>query len=83
MTRSNTGTVPRTIDAILILAKRGLTMLQAKRAIEDVIDLGTVTVTLPMVEDADTVTAELAAAGFCPAYLALSIFEPLQDATPS
>jgi putative transcriptional regulator len=56
--------IPKTIDATLALAKRGLTMSQAKLAIETVIEFSTVCITLPMVEDKDAVIADLAAAGF-------------------
>ncbi len=45
------------------MAKRGLTMLQAKRAIESLVEDGHVVVSLPMVEDRQTLRNELAAAG--------------------
>lgn len=55
---------PRTIDAMFVLARRGLSMLRAKRQIEAVIETGQATVELPIVEDTSTVVAELDMAGF-------------------
>lgn len=57
------GTLPRTIDATHALARRGMTMLRAKRAIETLLDDGRVFVELPLVEDVRHLTADLAAAG--------------------
>ena len=54
---------PRTIDATHALARRGLTLLRAKRAIERLVAEGRVVVALPTVEDAATLTDDLAAAG--------------------
>ncbi len=60
-------TAPRTIDAIMALARRGIGMLRAKRAIEARLDDGRVFVDLPMVEDPQALTADLAAAGIAAA----------------
>ena len=54
---------PRTIDAALSLARRGMSMLRAKRAIEALLESGRVVVELPTVEDAAAVAAELSQAG--------------------
>lgn len=56
--------VPRTIDATLTLARRGISMLKAKRAIEAVLGAETVCLSLPIVEDVATVISELGTAGF-------------------
>ncbi len=53
----------RTIDGMFALARRGFTMLQAKRAIEAMLDDGRVFVDLPMVESDEALTTELARAG--------------------
>ena len=53
----------RTIPAILTLARRGMTMLRAKRAIEAMCDDGVAIVHVPTVEDLTVLTAELAEAG--------------------
>ena len=50
-----------------VLARRGLTMLRAKRAVEALLVDGRVYVDLPMVEDADAVTEDLARAGIAAA----------------
>ena len=59
--------VPRTIDGMFALARRGLTMLRAKRTIEALVEDGRVFVDLPMVEDAKAVTDDLAKAGIAAA----------------
>ena len=53
----------RTVDGTLALARRGLTLLRAKRTIEALVIAGRVQVSLPTVEDMDALTAELAGAG--------------------
>lgn len=53
----------RTIDAMFVLARRGLTMLRAKRCVEAVVEHGTAQVELPTVEDVGAVVTELARAG--------------------
>ena len=60
---------PRTIDATHALARRGLSLLRAKRAIESLLEKGRVFVELPMVEDTTVLTAELAAAGITAAWI--------------
>ena len=57
------GEVPRTVDAMHALARRGLTMLRAKRTIEALVEGGRVFVDLPTVEDAGALMAELGRAG--------------------
>ena len=54
----------RTIDAAQVLARRGLTMLKAKRAIEDAIEVGKAVVEVPMVESQNNLARELERAGF-------------------
>ena len=61
--------LPRTIDAAHALARRGLTLLRAKRAIERLVAAGLVFVALPTVEDAATLTDDLAAAGIAAAQI--------------
>jgi putative transcriptional regulator len=63
------GLPPRTIDATDALARRGMTMLRAKRATETLLEKGRVFVDLPTVEDAQVLIAELAAAGIAAAHL--------------
>jgi putative transcriptional regulator len=53
----------KTVSASLALAKRGLSLLQAKRAIEELLDKGSVALELPMVEDRSVFRDEMAAAG--------------------
>jgi putative transcriptional regulator len=53
----------KTIDATLALARRGMTMLRAKRAIEAMLDDGEVAVEVPTVEDLDALTRDLRNAG--------------------
>lgn len=51
------------ITAVMALAKRGLSMLKAKRAIEALVADGKVIVELPMVESLDAMAADLRHAG--------------------
>src|SRR5688572_20993779 len=53
----------RTIDAIRALARRGLTLLRAKRAIEAMLENGEVALEVPTVEDLPTLVRDLGAAG--------------------
>ncbi len=59
--------LPRTIDGMFALARRGLTMLQAKRKIEALVEDGRVFVDLPIVEDPKALAADLAKAGIAAA----------------
>lgn len=59
--------VPKTIDGMHALARRGLTMLRAKRAIEALVEDGRVFVDLPTVEDPKVLANELARAGIAAA----------------
>ena len=63
------GPRPRTIDAIHALARRGLSLLRAKRAVESLLEKGRVFVDLPMVEDIQVLTDELAKAGITGAWI--------------
>jgi putative transcriptional regulator len=63
---------PRAIDAMFVLARRGISMLRAKRAIEALIADGRVFVDLPTVEDPTAVVAELGAAGVAAAPVELA-----------
>ncbi len=63
------GHVPRTIDGMMALARRGMTMLKAKRAIEALVEDGRVFVDLPTVEDHEALTNDLAKAGIAAAVL--------------
>ncbi len=55
--------MPKTIDGMHALARRGLTMLRAKRAIEALVEDGRVFVDLPVVEDSMALAIELSKAG--------------------
>ena len=59
--------VPKTIDGALALARRGTTLLRAKRAMEELLATGRAFVHLPTVEDAQALAAELARAGIAAA----------------
>lgn len=52
-----------TVPLALALAKRGLTLLKAKRVTEELLDRGRVVVRLPLVEDEAALADELTAAG--------------------
>ena len=57
------GTRPRSIDATHALARRGLSMLRAKRTVESLLEKGRVFVELPMVDDIAALTDDLTKAG--------------------
>ena len=59
--------MPRTVDAMHALARRSLTMLRAKRAVEALVGDGRTFVDLPAVEDTGALTADLAGAGIAAA----------------
>ena len=59
----------RTIDATLALVKRGATMLEAKRAIEAVVEHGEAALHVPTVEDAGALARDLRLAGIAAARL--------------
>lgn len=52
-----------TVPATLALAKRGLTLLKAKRVIEEMLDTGRAVAHIPTVEDETALARELGAAG--------------------
>ena len=58
---------PKTIDGALALTRRGMTMLRATRAMEELLASGRAFVDLPVVEDRDTLAGELAKAGIAAA----------------
>src|SRR5437879_1226120 len=58
---------PRTIDATLALVRRGMTMLRAKRKMEELLQARQAFVEVPMVEDRKSLAAELAEAGIAAA----------------
>jgi putative transcriptional regulator len=62
-------TLPRTVDAMTTLARRGLTLLKAKRAIEALVEDGRVFVDLPTVEDHEILRTELDRAGIVAAHV--------------
>ena len=62
--------VVNVIDATLALARRGLTMLRAKRAAEAAVEEGEALVNVPMVERLATLVGDLRAAGFVATKLA-------------
>lgn len=53
----------KTVTAAISLAKRGISLLKAKRAMEELLASGRAVVLLPTVEDASTLAAELEASG--------------------
>ena len=53
----------RVVDATLALARRGATMLRAKRAVEAALEGGTAVLSLTAVEDDAALSAELSGAG--------------------
>ena len=53
----------RTIDAIRALARRGMTLLRAKRAVEAMVEDGSALAHVPMVDDASALSSELKKAG--------------------
>lgn len=59
--------IPKTIDGMHALARRGMTMLRAKRAIEALVEEGRVFVGLLTVEDPKALAEELACAGIAAA----------------
>ena len=63
------GPRPRTIDATHALARHGMTLLRAKRAVESLLEKGRVFVDLPMVEDIRVLTDDLAKAGIAAAWI--------------
>ncbi len=62
LTLSSQGKIPNTVDAALSLAKRGLTLFNAKEVLEALLRDGSVVVDLPTVEDTGAVKSEFAAA---------------------
>jgi len=52
-----------TISASRALARRGLSLLKAKRAMEEMLDKGQVVVELPLVEDSKVLREDLRSAG--------------------
>src|ERR1700709_2278974 len=57
------------IDATHALARRGMTMLRAKRAVESLMEKGRIFVDLPMVEDTKAMTEDLVKAGITAAWI--------------
>ena len=53
----------RAVSAALTLAKRGLSLRDAKRAVEDLLESGATVVELPTVENGAAVVRDLALAG--------------------
>lgn len=58
---------PRTVDGALALARRGMTLLRAKRAMEELVETGRSFVDLPTVKDAAALIGDLAQAGIAAA----------------
>jgi putative transcriptional regulator len=70
---------PRTIDVTHALARRGMTMLRAKRAIESLVEKGREFVELPMVEDVQAVTGDLAKAGIAAVWIQPDVTVNVRD----
>lgn len=51
------------VDGVLALTRRGLTLVKAKRVMEQVIDCGRALVEVPLIENTDTFSLEMEAAG--------------------
>ena len=62
----------RTIDATMALAKRHMTMLKAKRAVEAMVETGEAIVHVPTVESAAALARDLRAAGVAARRVAFS-----------
>jgi DNA-binding transcriptional regulator YiaG len=60
----------KSVSIALALAKRGMSMLRAKRAVEEMLENGRAVVLLPTVESATTLAKELADAGCIAAAMA-------------
>ncbi len=54
----------KSISAIMLLAKYGLNLKKAKRAVEDAMDHGPVPLILPLVDDKTAMVAEMSGFGF-------------------
>jgi putative transcriptional regulator len=65
--RLRTNRSPDTVDGALALARRGATLLRAKRAMEEMLETGRSFVDLPTVEDATALIRDLARAGIAAA----------------
>ncbi len=59
--------LPKTVDGAMTLARRGLTLAAAKRAMEELLSARRVFVTVPMVENREALTVEFAASGIAAA----------------
>lgn len=62
--RPSRGRDLKTVSATLSLVKRGLTMLRAKRAIEEALDKGRAVIALPALDDEAVIASELEDSGF-------------------
>jgi DNA-binding transcriptional regulator YiaG len=60
----------KTISAIIALVRRGVPVLRAKSAIEEILERGRVAVLVPKVENASALASEMAEAGFLAAKVA-------------
>jgi putative transcriptional regulator len=60
----------KTISAIIALVRRGVPVLRAKRAVEEILERGRVAVVVPKVENASALASEMADAGFLAAKVA-------------
>lgn len=67
------------IPAVLALAKRGLSMLRAKRAMEAMLADGKVIVELPTVESPDALAADLKGSGVAVRFRSLEDREMMED----
>ncbi len=65
-------TVPDVIAATLAMAKRGATMLKAKRAVERALKEGTAVIVLPMVKDQKALAADLETAGIATTFRSIT-----------
>ena len=66
---------PKSVLATLALARRGLTLLRAKRTVEAAMEHGEAVMRVPMVEDMAVLAGELVAAGFRVAQLSSGIVD--------
>lgn len=67
------------IPAVLALAKRGLSMLKAKRAMETMLANGKVIVELPTVENPDALAADLKGSGVAVQFCSVEDREMMED----
>ena len=62
----------KSVELVMVLAKRGLSLLKAKRSVERMLDEGRAVLELPKVEDASALVRDLEASGCAVAFMKAS-----------